>query len=724
MVLMRVLGLRVVGLVVLCAAVGGLWLAVAPAGAVPLPDGRVYEAVSPLGTGQEAEVYGPEASVGDIGGAYDEHGIWAARPFEVAGDGEAVVYAGEPPSVGGDPGYGFSQGNEFLARRSAAGGWTSTDLQIPGGRLEYKAFSSELSVGIFQKEEGTAEGVGVLFSHPTASGSGDEDSPLYEDGERPSGLLELYAGANSGTSTVSAASHLLFESASEVLAQHRLKQFLYDSVGGHSYPVNVLPGGELEPNARFGSTESVKEPGVLESNFSHVISADGTRIFWTAAEPIENEGGTVTGERPKAIYVREDDTSPDARTVQVDGAVGGGGLYWTASADGSKVFFTKGDLYEYDVESGLTTDLTPGVEVQGVLGASEDGEYIYYVDSAYRLYVWHGGASTFIATLSPQDGKGVDPFGENAGAWQQSLGSRTSEVTPDGHSLVFMSIQSLTGYDNERTTVNSEGEEREHLLDEVFDYEVGTGKLTCVSCNPSGEPPGPIEMEAQRPTRPKVFGGLIPMSGEAEYVYQPRVISDDGSRVFFDSAEPLVPQDTNGWLDVYEWERDGSGSCEEAQGCIYLLSGGTDPENSYLIGAGSSGNDVFVLSRAQFVAQDRGDEDVLYDVRADGVQPAAVPSCSGSGCQGVPPAPPIFATPSSVTFEGVGNFSTPPTGGTKAKPEAKSLTAAQKLSRALKACRVMRSKRKRAVCEAGARKRYAPKSKAHKSKAKSNGRGK
>ena len=86
--------------------------------------------------------------------------------------------------------------------------------------------------------------------------------------------------------------------------------------------------------------------------------------------------------------------------MQVDEAVGGGGIFWTATGDGSKVFFTKGDLYEYDVNTGATADLTPGVEVQGVIGASEDGEYVYYIDSEYNLQVWHAGSSKLIATLS------------------------------------------------------------------------------------------------------------------------------------------------------------------------------------------------------------------------------------------------------------------------------------------------------------------------------------
>ena len=125
-----------------------------------------------------------------------------------------------------------------------------------------------------------------------------------------------------------------------------------------------------------------------EIDLSHVISADGSRVFWTDL--------TTNG-----LYMRENPTSSDAKTVEI----AAGGRFWTASADGSRVFYTNGDLYEYEVENGQTTDLTPGVEVVGVVGASEDGEYLYYVDSSDNLYLWHAGISTLVAAnLSSEDG--------------------------------------------------------------------------------------------------------------------------------------------------------------------------------------------------------------------------------------------------------------------------------------------------------------------------------
>ena len=67
--------------------------------------------------------------------------------------------------------------------------------------------------------------------------------------------------------------------------------------------------------------------------------------------------------------------------------------------------------------------------------------------------------------------------------------------------------------------------------------------------------------------------------------YQLRTISADGSRVFFDSAEALVPGAQRGVPSVYEWERDGSGSCHSEQGCIYLLSGSTGQGEAVFIDA-------------------------------------------------------------------------------------------------------------------------------------------
>lgn len=339
-----------------------------------------------------------------------------------------------------------------------------------------------------------------------------------------------------------------------------------------------------------------------------------------------------------------------------------GGRFWTASVDGSRALYTKeGGLYEFDVETGQSTDLTPGGGVEGVVGASEDLSYVYFVANL-GLYLLHEGEPAQLVThLAGGDDEIIGSFSEKLGDWEPGLGDRTAEVSPDGHHLVFMSSGEPTGYENDGAS-------------EVFVYDAEEGgHLYCASCNPSGAPP------AVSLFKEKEWSFLQPSYSNT---YLPRWMSADGDRVFFDSFEPLVPQATDGALNVYEWEHDGSGSCVEVagegaseraekreKGCVYLLSGGTSPYPSFFADASASGNDVFIVTRAQLAPEDQYEDVNIFDARVGAVPPVA-PQCTGTGCQGVPNAPPIFATPASATFNGVGNFSAAPqTVVVKTKPK-------------------------------------------------------
>jgi hypothetical protein len=449
-----------------------------------LPDCRVYEMVSPV-KNEDGNVYVPNA--GPAGDA-----IATAGPFRASADGDAVAYLGDPSSEG-DGSIGAGGGNSYLATRAPTGGWTAHDIQPPGlNGAHYQAFSSDLSLGILDSyeilpEAGVPEelaGYDLLYSRTDSDGAyhplfttkppnrlRSEGGALGQFGSADPGAgitsPVLYAGANSGTTTVPPFSHVLFE-ANDALTANAVdggdeSNNLYDSVDGQLTLVNVLPSGAPEPNknATFGSRDGpYNEP---PGNFSHDISADGSRIFWSSV----NTAGV-----PEDLYVREN----GMETLLISE----GGRFWTANSEGTEAFFTKGDLYEWHEVDGVptSTDLTPGVEVQGVLGASENGEYVYYVDASDNLDLWHEGASTFIATLSPgDDDTGVSTENSSkTGDWLPSLGQRTAEVTPDGRSVVFMSSQSLTGYPNEG-------------LQEVYVYDAETEHLVCASCDPTGAPP-------------------------------------------------------------------------------------------------------------------------------------------------------------------------------------------------------------------------------------------
>jgi hypothetical protein len=623
-----------------------------PPAQVGLPDDRGYELVSPYM--ENANVFTQEISEESL-------------LFQVAPDGSAVSFVGEPPPAGGNGSTlgRTAGGNQYLARRAAGGGWTTGVIEPEGGTHgggSYVGFSGDMSVG-FLSGAGLVEGDG---------------GGLYSREESGGGYSFLAPNATYVDSTADG-SHVLIESGGGLL----------DSVGGRLVPVSVLPDGEAASEATFGSPPG---PDFVEASgrrfdLDGVVSEDGSRVFWSTMEEV-GQSRYRPVYRPTGIYVREDDASADAKTVQVDASQGGpgssgGGRFWAASSDGSRVYFTdesrltadstaapgEPDLYVFDVETEKLTDLTvdanPGehANVQGLVGAGESAEggaYVYFVaDGALasgaeperctgryklpgelcNLYVLHEGEPPkFIAVLSPHDDE-PEEAGSYRGDWQSDLGERESEVTPDGRHLAFMRQEQLEG---------------RHYT-KLFVYEAGVGSLSCVSCSVS--------------TGEYV---TVPVSWHEQY--QPRFISDDGSRVFFEERTGREGS-LQSW--VYEWERDGSGSCGLGGGCVYLLARGESHaqydsgDYQSLLGASASGDDVFFLSREQLVPQD-GDEDVhVYDARVGARQPLAALACTSSGCQGAPAPAPVFATPASVTFAGVGDFpaASRPVGKASVKPK-------------------------------------------------------
>ncbi len=607
--------------VALCAACasGGIVTAAQAA----LPDGRAYELVTPQ-ENYGSEVYQPGLSV-----EFAKYtGTQTELHFQAAADGDRIAFVGGP-TIGGNESQGNNGGNEYLGTRLPNGEWRQTNItpEDPGVSLSeeyardivYEVFSSDLSVGFLESVAplaSTAPGYGELLPesgglydvlYSTHTEGGDGYTPLftikppyrsYREFQTAGGVRapEVTFGHNLAFAGASSdLTHALFEAndaltaASEgrpaaeggASASFAGENNLYEDAGGRLRLVNVLPDGTTHANAVFGSG------GI----FHRVISEDGSRIFWT---------DLATGH----IYVRENGTS----TLEISSA----GEYQTASSDGSVVFYVNGDLYGYELAGAKTVDLTPGVPVEKVVGASEDGKYVYFMTTSHELELWHDGATTPIAA-HPEV-------------------SFSAEVAPSGRSIVY-----------------TEGESSSPTNIHVFS--VDTGSVYCLGCAAGGTQ------------------GTLPDTSSSG-AYETRWISGDGSRVFFDSLAGLVPQDTNGKLDVYEWERPGAGGCTEVEGCIYLLSEGTSIDNSYLADTSVSGNDVFIITRAQLMGADQNDLYDMYDVRVDGGLPPSPPACTGTGCQGVPSAPPIFATPASVTFAGVGNFSSTETvAKAKSKPK-------------------------------------------------------
>ncbi len=729
----------------------------AAATAPTLPDARAYELVSPP---DSTEAYMPnyhqefESPTGEF--------IAVPKHFRASASGEQVAYMGDPPASGatGSGATGDGDGNQYRSTRTAAG-WVASDVELPAGGEEGLPEFTPLAADFSVWTVGTEYPIAASPSKPagchstlyslTASGY----HALIDNPQTPGACYASSAAISADDSHI-----LLYSSQAYTPGAQQGASFtndnLYDSVNGQLHQVNILPNGEpqQQPDASFGAVAEGES-----FDFGGVVSADGSRVFWT---DLSTE---VTAEDPSGqsrLFVRSNDAMPqsplgphgecavaaDACTVQVDaaqpGAEGpsGGGRYWDASDDGSKVLFTdesrlmvgstaasgEPDLYEYDLETGSLVDLTRAgggshADVQGLAGASADASYVYFVaDGALgsganaeghepvagqpNLYLSHAGSTSFIATLTASDDNLLPSCcNPNQGDWQPVPGLRTAQADSDGHVLVFQSRQRLTGYDNRGIVgyiYGSNGPETPILGEqpEVFVYQADSGRISCASCNPTGAPPV-ATAEVWEDER----GGYLGTSSSS--AFQLRWLNDAGTQAYFMSSQPLVPQDTNHFQDVYEWEADGSGDCRAAGGCISLLSTGTTPNPAYFIDASTSGDDVFLTSRALLAPQATDEALKVYDARVNGGFPEPSLACTGTGCQGVPPAPPIFATPSSATFNGVGNFPAP-TPAKSVKPRRK--TAAQvrkeKLTRALRACR-KKPKKQRTVCEKSARKHYA-----------------
>ena len=222
-------------------------------------------------------------------------------------------------------------------------------------------------------------------------------------------------------------------------------------------------------------------------------------------------------------------------------------------------------------------------------------------------------------------------------------------------------------------------------------------------------------------------------------LYQPRYLDDSG-RLFFNSIDGLVAEDSNKTEDVYEYEPPGvggppdAGGCSEgassyepsAQGCVALISSGSSPQESAFLDASESGDDVFFLTSAQLSKADEDNAPDVYDAHVCSDSPCITyqrsePSnCSGEECRAPQsPQPQIFGAPPSQTFSGPGNLLPAPAKAIL-KPKSAEQLRVERLSKALKACRAKKNKLKRQACEKSARKRYAkpqPKAK-KKSKAK------
>ncbi len=393
--------------VALMTLMAGLAVLPAVARADALPDGRAYELVTP-----------------GLNGARIQPGSQFFTQATSSGDGLAFVATDALDS-------GSSSGvyNAMVAGRGTSG-WSVTPEAIPfsapeAGYLqtEVVAMSGDLSQTL------------VLTDQPLTAGAPAGFNLFLGDNATGTYTALTDASSDSGSSNLSDIgasadfSHIFFNPDIRQLSKkqdpvdYRNGSNLYQWTAGQLSVVNILPNGKpaLRP-----ATLVTGSPNNLSA-----ISANGDAVLF------QNQGGTFD-----PLYVRLNGSS----TVQVDAAQGApadpsqqNSTAVGITPDGGQVLFTShsqltanantgssdagNDLYDYNVASGVLTDLTPddnaadsatGGDVQAVVGAAADGSYVYFVATGNlaagatsgqdNLYVEHGGTTTFISSAGRVEG--------------------------------------------------------------------------------------------------------------------------------------------------------------------------------------------------------------------------------------------------------------------------------------------------------------------------------
>jgi hypothetical protein len=657
-----------------------------------LPDGRCFELVS-------------RADKGPLAAPGKEFQAGAQIQFQAGAAGSAFAFtvaAGYPGATAGDA-------TLYVARRGGSG-WSSEQITPPNvveppvesNGSNFKVLSDDLACGIVASRALLAPGVPTtvveaggsnLYLRDGATGAYRPITSSPPVGPiTPSGGFSEYGvvGASPDCGRVTFRTEYRFPG----IAAANSKFQLYEWDDGTLRNVALIPGpgGPADPTpaesipGAMGSNPQSGSPGEeVPTDYWRSVSADGTRSIFTAVSRFGADSGH------SAIFLSDAGdpavlagTAPAADISQSETPVDndGNSRYWTASTDGSHVFFSARyglapngsssgatrcantpaggafpgfgegcDLYEYDDGAPAgerLTDLSPdttdaqGAGVVGVLDASEDGSYVYFAArgrlgeagrteianvaaDTYNIYLAHDGGIRFVGSLGH-----AEAFGGNA------LVEGTSRATGDGTRFVFESSLGIPG-----------------SVPMVYVYSVAGGTTVCVSCRHDGR--SPFSAHHLTPLIDAETTNVF------DRIVRPTVLTGDG-RLYFYSFDPLAPGGVEGDRNLYQWERGQvSLIATEPPGVPRNVDG--TPTESFFGGASADGADIYFATPQSLTGSAQPGWNV-YDARAGGGFPEPTPPappCDAAvegACNSAADSPTAAATPSTSNFSGTSNPST------------------------------------------------------------------
>jgi hypothetical protein len=429
-----------------------------------------------------------------------------------------------------------------------------------------------------------------------------------------------------------------------------------DAAANTATVISKLPGGGNIPQDPLGCNNEAGRQRQCKDEFVKVqaLSTDGSNILMSTWAKPSQEYPPKNEEGHNSDTFKRRDVHLYMHTPALNYDLTGGkrAHFVSMDRDGSHVYFTSDekvtaddhdesvDLFMWEEASGEVIRLSTGdegeagdtdkncnvgwVEKCGIQtidttierftageeefytpdnSNSQNGEIYFYspeqldgtngVAGERNLYVYRNGAPHFVTLLTA-----ASPVVR-------------MNVAPNGQHVAFLtSAPNITGYENQ-------GSKQMYLYEP--EANAGQDRMSCASCVPTGDPPAGDAIAAQN--------GLF--------------MADDG-RTFFSTKAALVPFDTNGKIDVYEY----------TEGRPQLISSGTASTDTWgggfliypsmtvgLEGVSADGTDVYFSTFETLVPQDHNGEFIkFYDARTGGGFPfqAPAPPCKAADeCHGV-----------------------------------------------------------------------------------------
>lgn len=680
-----------------------------------LPDGRIYEEVSP-----------PNKHGNQVAGRSD--------PAFATPDGQAILYFGT--GAGEDQSSGSNQAQ--VARRMPQG-WVSrsaTPLGAPGdtgnvlgGGEEENASLVANQITWFDPARGDLEHFAfTTWGHGAFAGPPDEKGlsnnfflagpdpltepawfaqPQNEEGlegaVRGSSIFnELFlAGGSPNLETL----YFYYEggllprpqgegqsvvSEGEVVppAQWEGDSWLYEYRDGVLRDAGELPGGEHGTSAAAPAAQPIVARGELRgkipaAGFDNEVSADGSRLFFTRRD----DAGTLE------LYVR---------------IVAAGGSHRTLLVSRSELAGHVGDAAPDGLLAMASTEAEePYAGLEGTPGQPSAPSYAFASPDGSRVFFQSEDQLTEAAPNDASAKTYVFDVDTEALEYLPGIAGSIVSVAADGSSLTFENT-STTPFELDRWSAGASGgavvpivqlpEPSTSLCGTVVCVgpaytSTGGGVLTfSTESQIAGFNDGGSHYQLSFLERPETSRLQLPnkqifrydaAANTLECLSCPKpgvtpsanaIISnaDQEANGAFATGGHWTPQNARGvsadgsrvFFETPEAlvGQDVNGQMdvyEWENGTLFLVSSGRSPEPSFVLDNSESGGDVFFTTTEGIAEGDTDGARDVYDARiprpGDTPPPAALP-CEGDTCQGAPSVPNLLAPPASATFQGVGNL--------------------------------------------------------------------